>query len=79
MKSNLYDPGMLTEADKRVYIKHDAENTPIYEPIFYATRNIHTGRITIFGSEGKREYVGYTSRQAIKHYRALAERQAAAI
>lgn len=76
MRSNLYDPDTLTDADKRVYVKHPTDDAPIYEPIYYATRNIHTGRITIFGSEGKRDYLGYTSRQAIKHYRALAERHA---
>lgn len=75
MKRNLYNPDELTDADKRVYVKHPTD-TPVYEPIYYATRNIHTGRITIFGSEGKRDYLGYTSRQAIKHYRALAERHA---
>ncbi len=75
MKRHLYDPNTLTDADKRVYVKHPTD-TPAYEPIYYATRNIHTGRITIFGSEGKRDYVGFTSRQAIKHYRALAEQHA---
>ncbi len=75
MKNNLCNPNELTDADRRVYVKHPTD-APIYEPIYYATRNIHTGRITIFGSEGKRDYLGYTSRQAIKHYRALAERHA---
>lgn len=75
MKANLCDPKTLTDADKRVYVKHPTD-TPAYEPIYYATRNIHTGRITIFGSEGKRDYLGYTSRQAIKHYRTLAEQHA---
>lgn len=75
MKRSLFNPDELTDADKSVYVKHPTDN-PVYEPIFYATRNIHTGRITIFGSAGKRDYLGYTSRQAIKHYRALAEQEA---
>ena len=56
MKNNLYNPDELTDADKRVYVKHPTE-APIYEPIYYATRNIHTGRITIFGSEIGRAHV----------------------
>ena len=75
MKRHLYDPNTLTDADKRVYVKHPTD-TPAYEPIYYATRNIHTGRITIFGSEGKRDFVGFTSRQAINPSGALAEQPA---
>lgn len=73
MKNSLYNPDELGDADRRIFVKRPTEDEPRYEPIYYATRNIHTGRITIFGSAGRRDYVGYSSRQAIKHYHQLAE------